>query len=483
MSQILKNNKFSKFYIVIFVIFVLFTRLYNLDQTARFTRDESSDLGRMHQYFQERKITLVGPISSENDKVFSSLSYYMLMPFAAIMNFKPIGPVYGTAFWGIITAGLLLLLIKTINPQKIFLGSLIVISWYPLLTMSRWAWNPHFVLLWSALAFLAYFYRDLLKNWGLFFTGLFLGLMFHHHYVSIFATAPFVLLIAWQELRQKKYLQTILLLSGFTFPFLAFLLFDLRHPPGLFFTKYLMGGNTPHIEKSLNASHLLSNLSRNYVNFLKTVVKHKPIQILIGIFLPILAFFDLKNKKYKNIIWLTPVITTLIFSVILDSFVDRYAYSALGFLLVWLILKRKNKASNLLANILLSLILLSSLFSVWPQLHYNDVEPSMEVLTQASTIIEETIKKNQLNNANVAALASPDRAPLAEKYRDVIRMNGAGLKSPAEYDVSEHLFIITTSDENTLKQDQSYAITAFKSAELKQVFTINEQWKVFWYGY
>lgn len=483
MSKLFKNKKYTIIFIFIFFISILFTRLYNLNQTARFTRDESSDLGRMHQYFQNRKITLVGPISSENDKVFSSLSYYLLMPFAAIMNFRPIGPVYGTAFWGIITAGLLLLLINNVNSKKIYLGGLILISWYPLLTMSRWAWNPHFVLLWSALAFLAYFYHDRLKKWGIFFTGLFLGLMFHHHYVSIFATAPFILLITWQALRQKKYQQVILAISGFTLPFLAFLLFDLRHPPGLFFTKYLIGGNTPHIEKSLNLTQLLSNFSRNYVVFLKTVAIYKPIQLLIGIFLPILAIVDLKTKKYKNVIWFVPVMTSLIFSVILDDFVDRYAYSALGFLLIWLLLKRKHQVGNFLANSLLGLILLSSIFSVWPQLHYNEVEPPMQVLTKASKIIEDTIKKHQLNNANVAALASPDKAPLAEKYRDVIRINGVDLKSPAEYDVSEHLFIITTSDESALEKDQSYAMIAFKTAELKQIFTINKQWKVYWYGY
>lgn len=102
----------------LFVIMVVFTRFYNLDITARFTQDESSDLVRMHQYWTEKKISLVGPISSDNSKVFSSLTYYMVMPFAATTGFEPIGPVYGTAFWGSITAFLLIWIVLKAHPDK-----------------------------------------------------------------------------------------------------------------------------------------------------------------------------------------------------------------------------------------------------------------------------------------------------------------------------------------------------------------------------
>ena len=97
-----------------FIFLIFFTRLYNLDGTARFTRDESSDLARMHEYYQNKQISLVGPISSEGDKVFSSLSYYMILPFAVLFNFTPVSPVYGMAFLGILTAGLLFLIARLI---------------------------------------------------------------------------------------------------------------------------------------------------------------------------------------------------------------------------------------------------------------------------------------------------------------------------------------------------------------------------------
>lgn len=136
----------------IFLAALSFTRFYNLDHTARFTQDESSDLLRMHQYWSEKRITLVGPISNDNSKVFGSLTYYMLMPFAAAFGFSPISPVYGMAFWGIVASVLFVLLVHSLNPKLTILAAIISLIWYPLLETSRWAWNPHLVIFWPILA-------------------------------------------------------------------------------------------------------------------------------------------------------------------------------------------------------------------------------------------------------------------------------------------------------------------------------------------
>lgn len=56
------------FLFIFFILLLLLIRTYNLDHTARMTRDESSDLRRIHQYYIEKKITLVGPESSDKKK-------------------------------------------------------------------------------------------------------------------------------------------------------------------------------------------------------------------------------------------------------------------------------------------------------------------------------------------------------------------------------------------------------------------------------
>ena len=96
--------------IIIFFLILIFSRTFNLGKTARFIWDESSDLVSIHEIYVEHKITLIGPISEDGSKVFGSLTYYMLLPFAVIGKFDPASTAYGAAFWGILTASLLLFL-------------------------------------------------------------------------------------------------------------------------------------------------------------------------------------------------------------------------------------------------------------------------------------------------------------------------------------------------------------------------------------
>ena len=107
----------------------------------------------------------------------------------------------------------------------------------------------------------------------------------------------------------------------------------------------------------------------------------------------------------------------------------------------------------------------------------------MGIFTKASQIIIDTVAEHKLNNSNVAALSSSDDAPLAERYRDYVRMKHTGLRAESEYDVSEHLFVISTANDEILRADKSYAMVAFKDKVLRGVFDIEDtEWKVFWYG-
>ncbi len=468
---------------VIFSVAVVFTRFYNLDQTARFTRDESTDLVRMSEYFQQRKITLVGPISTDNTKVFSSLTYYLQMPFAAATGFAPIGPAYGTAFWGVITAFLLLWIVWKKYPGFLLPASILIVSWYPLVEMSRWAWNPHFVVLWTAAGILAYEYRSLLRGWGEVMSGLFFGLLIHHHYIAFFATAPFLGLVILRRIMQKQYLVAARLATGYALSILPFILFDLRHPPGLFLTKYLFG-DTPHVEESLTLMQIGEHFVRNYLMFLESAVVSQPLQWILGLFFPVLVILDFKTKIFKRILWVVPTLVILLIGVILNEFQARYIYPAFGFLLLWLLQERKERLGQLFAQAIFYTLLLGSLLSIWSALTITKVQPDLYSFTQATRVIADTIKERDLKNANVAALAGLDPAPLADTYRDVVKMHGAPLREASEYSVSEHLFVISTNQEPLVRADDSFAMQAFKDAKLQDTIVLeNSDWKVYWYGY
>ena len=183
----------KKIFFVLFFLTLIFTRFYNLEHTARFTEDESGFLVRVHQIFVERKITLVGQVNETGTKVFSSLSVYMLLPFAVLGKFDPASVFYGAAFWGVVTGLALLYIVKIVNPKLLIISSLLILFWFPLVQTGRWAWNPNFIPLWIGLGILCYLQK---KDIFYFFTGLFFGLSVHQHYYALFGVAFFSFIIA-----------------------------------------------------------------------------------------------------------------------------------------------------------------------------------------------------------------------------------------------------------------------------------------------
>lgn len=108
----MKNkSKLFLYFIVLFTITV-FIRFFNLNITARFTRDESSDLVSIKRIIDQKDITLIGPIAEGNTGIFSSLTYYISLPFAMFSNNNPLGPVWAAAFYGSLTVLLIWLFFK-----------------------------------------------------------------------------------------------------------------------------------------------------------------------------------------------------------------------------------------------------------------------------------------------------------------------------------------------------------------------------------
>lgn len=476
LGKFIKRHPRKLIFIFLFFAVLVFTRTYNIDRTARFTQDESSDLLRIHQYFVERRITLVGPISNTNNKVFGSLTYYMLMPFAAAANFHPIGPVYGTAFWGVLTALLFLVITYQINPKKIWLVGLLMLIWYPLVETSRWAWNPHYVTFWIAAGIVAYLTKTRI---GFFLAGFLTSLAFHNHYLAAGASGSFILLASVIEAHQKKWRNAILLIGGYVVPIIPFVIFDLRHPPGLFFAKYLMGGVTPDVV-AVTPISFLQKSAENFMIMVKYIAAPWMSWIMAA---SLLVLGALEWKKHTRWLWLLPVVVQLLIGTFLIEYQTRYLLPALPFLFVWLLLPRKG-TSSLLANGILWLLIISSLFTIVPQLTQTKVPPDIYSLNQASKIIETQIKERKLNNANVAALSGPDGDPLAQKYRDVLSVKNVGLKAASQYDTSEHLFVISTSDGEVVEKDTAAAMQMFSKAHLQETFLIpDSEWRVHWFMY
>ena len=376
-----KINLSSLVFITSFLFLVVFTRFYNIGYTARFTQDESSDLARMHAYWQEKKLTLVGPIATDNSKIFGSLTYYMQMPFAVMYDFAPVGPAIGTAFWGILTVLILMLLKISLRSNNFeeskkhslleqiklkielfkmnkgidystLLFSLVIILWPPLLLTSRWAWNPHLIAFWISLALLIGQFSFKGKY---ILVGLFLGLTIHHHYLAVFAIGTFGIIEFINLIRSKKYCEMWQLILGYLLAILPFVIFDIRHPPGLFFSRYFQPDMSYQVE--LESVNLLTNLLRNFTVSLREIVHLKWLQPLFVLGLIKLSWFDFKNQK-KHLLFLLPVMAQILGCVFIGDFLQRYFLPAIVFFLAWLVQSRE-KTARTVSNFLMVLIIFS----------------------------------------------------------------------------------------------------------------------------
>ena len=124
-------------------------RVVGIEKTARFGWDESSDLVNIANLWARPRLTMIGPISEDNIKIFGSLSYYLMLPFAGIGRFDPISPVFSTIFW--IVNGFVFVLALKNKGLNWKLGLVVLGISLPLIGAARWAWNPHFIPFWIAL--------------------------------------------------------------------------------------------------------------------------------------------------------------------------------------------------------------------------------------------------------------------------------------------------------------------------------------------
>jgi hypothetical protein len=351
-----------------------------------------------------------------------------------------------------------------------------VLLWYPLVETSRWAWNPHYVTFWIALGIVAYLIK---KPWAYFLSGIFLSLAFHNHYLAVIATATFVGLVSVKHIWQKQWRSVIEFVLGFLAPFSAFVIFDLRHPPGLFFGKYLSGSQTPHLSDNPLVS-VFEKIGENTLIAMSYV--SGPYLVWIQLVLVAVVLF-LERKRFSNWLWMLPVMAQIAGGSILDIFETRYFLPALVFFFVWLFLPREGLSKGLAqAAIVLSII--GSCLTIVPQLTITKVPPDIYSLREATNYIVATYQGNDIKNANIMALASSDSDPLAAKYRDLLQVHDVHFKAASQYDTSEQLFVVSTSDLDRIHTDGSFPKAILEKGELNEIHQIpNSRWKVYWFSF
>lgn len=474
MIDTLRTHRRTILLICLAIIAATFLRTWNLQHTARFIWDESSDLVNMHRIWVEKDITLIGPISESGHKVFGSLTYYLYLPFAILQNFHPLGPVWGAAFWGLVTAFVFSWFIRRIIPEAFPFAVILSVIWFPLLQSSRWAWNPHLVLLWIAISSLLLTYKHHLFT---LLAGIALGLTIHHHYIAAFTIIPFIIsFIILRYTKARDWLAPLLLTAGVFFSISPFVLFDLTHPPGLFLTRILYFNQLADATTSTNA---LVGLWHNYFQFAHYIIPVRLLAYLAAAIIPVIVYFDLKNKNLPanllSFIW----IVHLILLTFLSAVYQHYFLPAILIFATWMFIPRKDIAQSL-AFILYFTILLASIFTLPQVLTHTDWQSNIAASVAITDLIQSDIQTNNLQNPNLAVIASDDPNLYGRRYRDLLTIRDVTLKDRNSYHISDNLYLITTSSPSTFLTDPAAEIAPFRDGIIKQSWQIPDSpWTVY----
>lgn len=459
--------------IIIFLLLLVFTRFWNLDHTTRFTRDESQNLVDMHRIWVDKDITLIGPIDDTKTIIYPSLTFYMLLPFAWLGDFSPVSPAYGTAFFGVLAVLLMLYLTYKVNKQHLFLVAVLSLVWVPLLESARWAWNPYLVPFIQSLAFVFLTKSGKINK---LISGILFGLTFHLHYLSFIGFASFLVVYGIHQLYKKKISSPIMLGIGFFLTITPFIYFDLKNPPGLFFGRFL-NNNLVSTGFAYELQNFWSVFFDNIYNVLVFLAQNNYLAWALGASFAVLLYRDIKKRR-RVLIYFVPLIAQIAIISFLPSFQTRYFLLAIIFLLAWLITERGG-IEDILVKIALIIMFFGSLTKVPAELTQPKEIPTTYTVDTATDFIKQSIDENSLDNVNLAVLSSPDRDPLGDVYRHTLLVKEVRIQSEYEYHVTDNLFVISTSDIETIRQDPANVLNNFRDGEVRERYDIDNEWTVY----
>jgi hypothetical protein len=452
------------------VLLILFTRTINLERTSRFIWDESSQLVDIYNLCQNPRLTLIGPISEDGTKVFGSLTYYMFLPFAVLGKFDPVSPAYGAVFWGALTSIIFILIAKKMNPKIIFPAIIIAIFWYPLVQTARWPWNPNLIPFWISLSLFFFFKKG---GFHLFLSGIFLGLSLHHHPLSIFTVAGLWLFMLYRLIRKKVMHEFLSFSLGIFFAVIPFIVFDLMRPPGLFLTRVLYFNHMSTPE----SGNVIAAILNTFYSMMNYYSNSNLIAPLFTLLIVILALLDIKNKensRYFIFVWILQIAGV----AFVQGYADHYLLPSLAVFFCWLIYKRKSSGN--LAKIIIYVLAFSAIIFFPKQISKSDWTTDIPMVRAVTKIITEKIKKEDLKNANLAVLSSPDPNIYGRRFRDLLFLAQTPIKSKSEYYISDNLFVISTGSEQEIRGDGAVEMDNFRNGKLVESWSFkNDPWRLY----
>lgn len=228
--MIKESSKDKRFYIFILIILIVagLLRFYNYQYRWVTGADQSRDalIGRV--ILQEKKIPLIGSISSAGQFTFGPWHYYFIAFFTAIYSFSVLTPWIVLTLISIFSVFLMILIGKELKDRNlgILLGMITAFSTAQIAASANLTQHS-FVSFWTILSLL-WLVKFLNKRKIKFaiFLGLSIGIAINYHWQAVgLLTIPF-LLLAFRKFTVKSFISFII---AFTVTFIPYFIFDLTH--------------------------------------------------------------------------------------------------------------------------------------------------------------------------------------------------------------------------------------------------------------
>ncbi len=471
---------------LISVCVLIMSRFVLLYTSARFIWDESDDLVRMSQMYHRNPITLIGPMNANKTFFQSSLTYYMVMPGAALTNFHPMGPVYATAVYGCLTVLLLAYILMRFYRWKYFIGVLFLTCLFPLVQTSRWAWNPHFIPFWQSLGILIFLIADnkKMKFWAWGIVGFLLTLTLHNHWYAFFSAVGFGFAMLIYLLKQKRIKEFIWYVVGSISAIAPLLIFDILHPPGLFITRALIFSPLAPHNGAFNLASIPLKLVQFPIELIMYFVHNKVAAILIVVAIFVYGILVLRDKTislFKKILLIPIAFQIIGLTLISGSVFDYYYLGAVIPLIIFLSIPDKAKILNMLRIGILTMIVFLGISASIGEIKKDTWMTNIHRKMQVYQIIKNNLPKDKKCNVFVPASKSGDA--VGKVYRDLlIARDDVWLFSQEEYNTYECIFIVSTASIGKIKKDPAYELDRIRDVMPLKSWRVGEtDWKVYYF--
>lgn len=148
-------------------------RLWNLPNRMVFLADQGRDMLRVYQLWQTRRLTLLGPPSSQGNFFFGPGYYYLIAPGLILAKFHPVGAAATVIAIDLLGLYFLFRLTRSLSITLIYATNPLLISW------SQSALNPFFI---PGLTAICLFCLSRRKFW---LAGMLAGALIQLHYSAV----------------------------------------------------------------------------------------------------------------------------------------------------------------------------------------------------------------------------------------------------------------------------------------------------------